>query len=459
MLEPHIISALKRCVGKDNVLTSRRTLEVYAYDSSPFIRLPDAVVFPESVEQVVEVLKLAAEHSLPLVPRGAGTCLSGSAVPWHGGISLVLTKMNRILDIDPLAKTALVEPGVINLRLQEALEPFGLMFPPDPASQKAATIGGNVAQGAGGIRGVKFGVMKNHVLGLEVVLPDGRIITTGMLSSEGLFGPDLTGIFNGSEGTFGVITKALLKLTPLPEKTMTASAAFGSLDEAGKAVSTIIAQGIVPTTLELLDNTLIKAVDDFLQLGLPRDAEALLLVEVDGYAIELERQMDTIKEIFTRNNARDFKMANTEEERAGLWLARRSGNGALGRIKPSYMVQDVTVPIHKLPEMLRFVTQVAEKHNVTIAQMAHAGDGNLHPHLLYSPDDPEEYKRVEAASSEIFAKALELEGTLTGEHGIGLEKLAYMKDAFSPEDLDFMARVKQALDPSLYFNRGKIIEL
>lgn len=459
MLESHIISALKRCVGEDNVLTSRRALEVYAYDSSPFIRLPDAVVFPENVDQVVEVLKLAAEHSLPLVPRGAGTCLAGSAVPWHGGISLVLTKMDRILDIDPLAQTALVEPGVVNLRLQKALAPYGLMFPPDPASQKAATIGGNVAQGAGGIRGVKFGVMKNHVLGLEVVLPDGQVVTTGMLSPKGLFAPDLTGIFNGSEGTIGVITKAFLKLTPLPEKTITASAAFASLDEAGEAVSTIIAQGIVPTTLELLDNTLIRAVDDFLKLGLPRDAEALLLVEVDGYAIELERQMDIIREIFSRNNARDFQMAKTEEERELLWLARRSGNGALGRIKPSYMVQDVTVPVHRLPEMLRFVTQVAQKYNITIAQMAHAGDGNLHPHLLYSPDDPEEYRRVEAASREIFMKALELEGTLTGEHGIGLEKLAFMEDAFSPEDMDFMVRVKKALDPTLYFNRGKIIEL
>lgn len=459
MIQQHIISRLTHMVGEQNVLTSPRALEVYAYDSSPFIHPPDAVVFAENREQVTAVVKLAAEHSVPLVPRGAGTCLSGSAVPWHGGISLVLTKMNRILDIDPVAGTALVEPGVVNLDLQIAVEPYGLMFPPDPASQRAATIGGNIAQCAGGIRGVKFGVMKHHVLGLEVVLPDGEVITTGMLAPERQFAPDFTGIFHGSEGTFGVITKALLRLTPLPEKTMTASAAFTSLDEAGQAVSTIIAQGIVPTTLEILDNTLIKAVDDFLQLGLPRDAEALLLVEVDGFAVELDRQMDTIKKVFAANNARDFKMAASEEERQKLWLARRSGNGALGRIKPAYMVQDVTVPVHKLPEMLRFVAQVAEKYNIVIAQMAHAGDGNLHPHLLYNPDDPEEYRRVEEASREIFMKTLELEGTLTGEHGIGLEKLPYMYYAFSPEDLEFMAIVKKALDPTLYFNRGKVLDL
>lgn len=459
MLASQIIAALQKIVGKEDVLTSKRALEAYAYDSSPFIHLPDAVVFAETTGEVVQILKLANEKAVPVVPRGAGTCLSGGAVPVHGGISLVLTKMNRILDIDHLAETALVEAGVVNLELQHALAPFGLMFPPDPASQKASTIGGNIAVCAGGIRGVKFGVMKEHVLGLEVVLPDGQILTTGALREGGQFAHDFTGLFSGSEGTFGVVTKALLKLSPLPEKTITASAVFTSLDKAGEAVSAVISRGIIPTTLEILDKSLIRALDDFLHLGFPRDAEALLLVEVDGFAPELDRQMNTIEEIFKENQAQDFQKARNEEERQKLWLARRSGNGALGRIKPSYMVQDVTVPRHKLPDMFRFVSQVAEKYNLVIAQMAHAGDGNLHPHLLYSPDDPDEYERVVAASREIFKAALEMDGTLTGEHGIGLEKLPYMKDAFSPEDLDFMAKIKLALDPALYLNRGKVLEL
>ena len=459
MLDKLLLDKLKAIVGKEDLLTSKISREVYAYDSSPFIHEPEAVVFPETTEEVSKILELAEEYSIPVVPRGAGTCLSGGAVASHGGLVLVLTKMDNILELDRINETALVEAGVTNLNLQNAAEPLGFMFAPDPASQKAATIGGNVAECAGGIRGVKYGVTKDHVLGLEIVLPGGEIVTTGALAEGYGFLPDLTGIFSGSEGTFGVITKILVKLTVLPETTRTMMAVFAGLDQAGEAVSAIIAQGIVPTTLEIMDKAMIRAVDDFLKLGFPRDAEAVLLLEVDGYQVEIDRQVEVIEEIFQEKKAHDVQKAKDHTEREKLWLARRSGNGALGRIKPAYMVQDITVPRHKLPDMLRFVSEISKKYELTIAQMAHAGDGNLHPHLLYDPDNHQEFARVEEASREIFEMALKMDGTLTGEHGIGLEKLPFMKLQFTEEDLNFMQKVKKGLDANLNLNKGKVLEL
>ncbi|WP_366924417.1 FAD-binding protein [Metallumcola ferriviriculae] len=458
-MQQSVISKLKSIVGKEDILTSKISREVYSYDSSPFIFEPDVVLFPESLEEVVEILQIAEKDAVPVVPRGAGTCLSGGAVPLNGGISLVLTKMTKILEVDTVNETALVEAGVPNLTLQKELQPVGFMFAPDPASQKVATIGGNVAECAGGIKGVKYGVTKDHVLGLEIVLAGGTVIHTGALAPAERFTPDLTGIFSGSEGTFGVITKCLVKLTKNPEAVRTMMAVFGSLDQAGEAVSTIIARGIIPTTLEIMDKNQLRAVDDFLHLGFPREAEAVLLLEVDGYEVEIDRQVDTISGIFQEKQASSVQRARDDAEREKLWLARRSGNGALGRIKPAYMVQDVTVPRHKLPEMLRFVSEMSNKYNIIITQMAHAGDGNLHPHLLYEPNDTEEYERVEKASREIFQKAIDMEGTLTGEHGIGLEKLPFMKMQFTQADLNFMEKVKRALDPNLSLNRGKVLEL
>ena len=458
MLHPDIIKDLQSIFGEADVMTSPISMESYAYDSSPFIEQPEAVVFADSVEEISKLMQLASRHGIVVIARGAGTNLSGGCVPIHGGIILVMNRLNRILTIDPVNETALVDPGLTNMALQEALAPYGFMFAPDPASMKVATIGGNVAECAGGMRGVKYGVTRDHLLGLEVVMADGEVTELG-LAGKYFPGIDVTGIFCGSEGTFGIITKVLVKLTPISEAVRTMMAVFDSLDTAGDTVSAIIGRGIIPTTLEIMDQVLVRAVDDFLQLGLPRDAEAILLIEVDGFTVEVDRQSETIVDICKEMGAVRVQRAGSEEERQKLWLARRSGNGALGRIKAAYMVQDVTVPRYKLPKMLRLVADIAQKHNIIIAQMAHAGDGNLHPHLLYDPYDKEEKGRVEDAAREIFLAALSEGGTLTGEHGIGIEKIDYMPFAFSPEDMNFMAEIKKALDPGLILNRDKVLPI
>ena len=388
MLSPHVQRELTRIFGEDDVLTSPISCEAYAYDSSPFFAQPEAVVLADSTEEIGQLMELATRHGIVVIARGAGTNLSGGCVPTHGGIVVAMSRMNRILEIDPLNETAWVEPGVTNMALQEAVAAHGYMFAPDPASLKVATIGGNVAECAGGMRGVKFGVTRDHLLALEVVMSDGEVVMLGE-GGKYLPGIDVTGLFCGSEGTFGIVTKIKVKLTPLAEAVRTMMAVFDSLDKAGDTVSAIIAKGIIPTTLEIMDQVLVRAVDDFLQLGLPREAEAILLIEVDGFAVEVDRQCETIVAICTRQGATRVSRANSEEERKNLWLARRSGNGALGRIKAAYMVQDVTVPRYKLPGMLRLVADIARKYGIVIAQMAHAGDGNLHPHLLYDPYDPD----------------------------------------------------------------------
>lgn len=456
-MERAAVKYLLKALGEGKVLTSTISLESYAYDSSPFYHLPEVVVFPESTEEVSRVMEFCHREGIAVTPRGAGTCLSGGAVPLAGGVALVLTRMNKILEVDLANEAALVEAGVVNLDLQKAVDAFGYMFAPDPASQKVATIGGNIAEGAGGIRGVKYGVTKDHVLGLQVVLPTGEVVETGGLAAGVLPQVDLTGILVGSEGTLGVVTRALLRLTRKPEALQTIMAVFDSLEKAGEAVSRIIARGIIPSTLEIMDGALTRAVDDFIQLGLPRDAEAMLLIEVDGFRREVSRHVEGITGVLRETGARGYRTAADEQEREKLWLGRRSANGALGRIKPAYMVQDVTVPRDRLPEMLRRVTAVGEKYGVTIAQLAHAGDGNLHPHLLYDPYHPEELHLAEQASREIFQAALEMEGTLTGEHGIGMEKLEFMPRAFSADDLGFMGSVKKAFDPEGLCNPGKVL--
>ncbi len=458
MLPERVISQLAGIVGPEHCRRDPLDLDLYSYDSSPFIHPPDMVIFPGTAEETTRVTALAFEEGLPLVARGAGTCLSGGAVAWQGGLMLVTTRLNRVLELDLLEETVLVECGLVNLDLQKFLEPHGYMFPPDPASQKSATLGGNLAENAGGIKGVKYGLTKHHVLGLEVVLADGRLTRTGRLAEPGqAAGPDLTGIFLASEGTLGLVTKALLKITPLPPSCRTVSAVFGDLGEAGRAVAAIIAAGIIPTALELMDRQLVGALEAYLHLGFPPEAEAVLLIEVDGLGPELDRQMERIMAICREHGATGLAMAATPAERERLWLARRSANGALGRIKPATIIQDVAVPVDRLPEMLTLVQEVGRRHGLIVAQTAHAGDGNLHPNLLYDPDDPDEYQRALAAGHEIFEAALAAGGTLTGEHGIGLEKIDFMPRQFSADDLHFMAQLKKALDPRRILNPGKVL--
>ncbi len=447
---------LTRLLGKDRVFTSLPMREMYAYDSSPFICKPDMVVFVTSTLEVSCVLQLACEQGVPVMTRGAGTCLSGGAVPIKTGISLVMTRMKTILEIDPVSRTALVEPGVVNLRLQKALAPYNLIFPPDPASQKVATIGGNVAECAGGIQGARYGVTKNYVLGLELVLSDGTITTTGLLSEKETLGSDMTGIFNGSEGSLAVITKILVSCLPKAQSMRTALASFASLTDAARAVSAIIKQGIIPTALELMDQTMLRAVDDFTKIGFPKDAQAVLLMEVDGYEIDLDPQLGLMKEICLAHNAADIKLAVDLAARENLWKARRSGNGALGRVRPAYMVHDVTVPRHQVAPLLTRIQEIGKDQDIIIAQMAHAGDGNAHPHLLYYPDEPNIQQRLHDATGQIFKTSLELGGTISGEHGIGLEKKAFMGMQFSPIDLAFMEQIRKALDPFGILNPGKM---
>lgn len=455
MLSEEAYKKLQAIVGAANCHRDELDLALYSYDSSPFIHRPEAVVFPHTADEVAAIMRLASQEKISLVARGAGTSLSGGAVAYQGGILVVATKMNKILELNILEGTVLVECGVVNLDLQKYLEPHGYMFPPDPASQKSATLGGNLAENAGGMRGVKYGITKHHVLGLEVALADGRLARTGHLDPGA--GPDLTGIFLASEGTLGFITKALLKITPLPHDYRTVSAVFDDLSNSGRAVAAIIAAGIIPTAMEIMDHDLIVALEDYLHLGFPLEAEAMLLIEIDGLGPELDRQMDRIMTLCREAGATELKAAESAEQRDNLWLARRSGNGAMGRIKPATMVQDVAVPINQLSAMLSLVQKVAKQHNITIVQMAHAGDGNLHPHILYQPGDDDEYRRALAASHDIFDAALAAGGTLTGEHGIGLEKVDFMDHQFSPQDLQFMAQIKKALDPLGLLNPGKVL--
>lgn len=457
MLSKVLIDKLRQVVGNDNVLTSKISLETYAYDASPYPGKPGVVVFPESTEMVVEVVKIAKEHNISLMPRGAGSCLSGGAVASDGSIVISMTKMNKVLDIDPLSRVAVVEPGITNKGVQLACEPYGLMYAPDPASQNISTIGGNIAENAGGIRGVKYGCTKDHILGLEVVLPSGDCIRTGGVYSQIEPEIDLTYYFCGSEGTLGIVTKAWLALSPINPEVKTMTAIFDSLENAGSCVAEIIAKGVVPTTMEIMDNTVIRAVDDYLQLGFPRDAEALILIEVDGFSSDVKIMVDSIIQAFTNNHAPNYTIAKNEEERQNLWKARRSVNGALGRLKPANIVHDIVVPRDRLAIMLEKVAQMAKKYGIIIGQVAHAGDGNLHPSIYYDHRIPEEAENAEKACDEIIQETISQGGTISGEHGIGIEKLQYMPLAFTKPTLELMGEIKKAFDPLNICNPGKLL--
>ncbi|MDR2368253.1 MAG: FAD-binding protein [Deltaproteobacteria bacterium] len=455
---PHNLKALADIVGREYCRSHPVDLESYSYDSSPFIYSPAAVVIPGTIEEMAQVVSLCRRHGWPLTCRGAGTSLSGGAVARLGGVMLSTTRLNRLVEIDPLEETVLVECGLVNLELQKALAPLGYMYPPDPASQKASTLGGNVAENAGGIKGVKYGITKHHVLGLELILDDGSLVRTGALKRGLEFNePDLTGIFLASEGTLALVARALLRITPLPAAFRTMSVVFDSLRDAGQAVASIIGEGIIPTALEIMDKRLIAALEDYLRLGFPAGAEAMLLIEIDGLGPELDAQLARLKEVCFKAGAVSLAEAESEADREKLWLARRSGNGAMGRLKPGSLVQDVTVPISSLPAMLAEVQGIADRHGIVIVQMAHAGDGNLHPHILFDPADPLEYARCLKASADIFAAALRHGGTITGEHGIGLEKVDFMAVEFTEAELGLMAAVKSGMDPTGILNPGKVL--
>lgn len=442
-------------VGKGNVLQDKASLAVYEYDASLFQGRPDVVAFPTDTQQVAQLVRLANREKVPFLARGAGTNLSGGTAPTRGGIIIDLCRMRRILEIDTKNQTALVEPGVYNLTLQNALAPLGYYYAPDPASQKVSTLGGNVGENSGGPHCLKYGVTSNHVLGAEVVLPNGEVVWLGGAAETP--GPDLMGLFVGSEGTLGIATKILVRIMRQPEHVVTILAIFQSLEEAGQTVSDIIGHGIIPATLEIMDNLVIRAVEASVKAGYPQDAEAVLIIELDGLADGMDEQAQRIEEICKANNVVSVRRAKDNAERAELWAGRRGAFGAVARLRPSYLVCDGTVPRTKLPDALRAVKEVSQKYGLPIGNVFHAGDGNLHPLILFDGRNPQELEKVHKAGTEILEAVARLGGTISGEHGIGTEKLKEMRLIFREEDLEMMRRIKKAMDPEDLCNPGKLV--
>jgi glycolate oxidase len=451
-----MVDELAQIVGRENVLISEMDLMLYGYDASLYKGRPDCIVLPGSTEEVSKIVRFAHKEGLPIVARGSGTNLSGGTVPSRGGIVLHFSRMNRILEIDTENQRAVVEPGIFTLVFKNELARYGYVYQPDPASEKVSTFGGNVGENSGGPHCLKYGVTTNHILGAEVVLSDGEVIQIGGKALDNP-GYDLTGVFVGSEGTLGIATKIILRIMPKPEAVKTMLAIYNTLEDAGTTVSAIIADGIIPATLEMIDKLTIKAVEESIQAGYPLDAEAVLLIELDGIKDGMERIAERVMEICKKNNVREVKAAENEEQRAQLWAGRKGAFGAVARLRPNYLVCDGTVPRTKLPEVLGKVMEVGRKYNLPIANVFHAGDGNLHPLILFDERDEEELSKVHAAGSEILKLCADAGGTISGEHGIGAEKMKEMFFVFTPRDMAAMRRVKMAFDPEDIYNPGKVI--
>ncbi len=453
----HLIRAFERIVGPEGVISSPDELRVYDCDALTFFHRcpPDLVVLPTSTSQVVAIVRRCYESGVPFLPRGAGTGLSGGATPQAGGVMIVLTRMTRILEIDLPNRMASVEAGCVNLWLTKAVERHGLFYAPDPASQPACTIGGNVAENAGGPHCLKYGVTTNHALGATVVLPDGEVVRLGGKVSDAP-GYDLLGVFTGAEGTLGICTEITVRLIPQPEAVKTILAVFRTVEDASNSVSGVIARGIIPVAMEMLDRETIKAVEANVKAGYPLDAGAVLLIELDGPRAEIEAEAVGVEAVCRDQGCLDVRMARTEEERALLWKGRKEAAGSFGRIAHHYYLQDAVVPRTKLPQVLREIEEIGARYGVKIANVAHAGDGNVHPMICVDRDVPGCEERAIEAGSEIMRRCIEAGGTVTGEHGIGLEKREYLRLMYSPADLSVMHRVRAVFDPAGLCNPGKI---
>jgi len=450
-----LIRDLRAIVGAPYVLVEKEDVVVYEQDGSIFQVMPEIVVLPSDVEQVSNVVKLAKQADVPIVPRGSGTGLAGGAVPAEGGIVLSLARLNRILKIDLENRLAIVEPGVINADVTKAVATEGLFYAPDPSSQAACSIGGNVANNSGGPHTLAYGVTTNHVLGMEVVLDDGAVVWLGGEVPD-TPGYDLCGLFVGSEGTMGIVTKVAVRLMQTRESVRTLLAIFDQMDTATQTVVDITAAGIIPAALEMMDRTTIEAVERGAPVGFPRDAEAVLIVEVEGLIDHTDRSVLIAREICQRNGAREVKLAADESERQRLWKGRKGAFGAMGTLAPNYYVQDGVVPRSKLPEMMRRIAAISKEFNLRIANVFHAGDGNLHPNILFDMRAPGELDRVIEAGAATLRACIELGGSITGEHGVGLEKKAYIGLLFNEADLEAMARVRRVFDPDNRFNPAKL---
>lgn len=457
MLDKNIIVQLQNLVGKDGVLFSPEDLAVYSYDGTFAEHRPDVVVLPKTTDDVSRVVALAARERIPVVTRGMASGLTAASVPFSGGIALTMTRMNRVLEIDELNAIASVEAGVVTADLQAEVEKRGLFYPPDPSSIRHSTIGGNIACNAGGPRCLKYGVTGDYVLGLTVVLADGRVMRTGGKVIKDVVGYDLNALFTGSEGTLGIITEALLRLIARPRYTRTALVEFTSLADASRTVNAILSAGIVPATLELMDETAIACIEEAMHLGLPLDVEAILIVETDGSDQDtVVREIEAAAQICRASGARQVKVAKDEAERASLWKARRSVSPSLARKALNKLGEDITVPRSAIPEAVRRLKAIGAKYGLPIVIFGHAGDGNLHPNILFDKRDPEQWAKIEPMVSEVFDTSLKLGGTLSGEHGVGTLKRPYMERALGPASIEMQKQIKKVLDPFNILNPGKV---
>lgn len=452
-----IIEKLIAAVGDSSrVLTEAQDVFSYAFDASFGIHKPDVVCQPKATEEVAAIIKVAGHYTIPVVARGTGTSLSGGPLPVKGGIVLDFSLWNTKLEIHPDDLIAIVSPGVITSKINDKAEEFGLMYPPDPSSAHVSTIGGNLAENAGGPRGLKYGVTKDYVLGLEVVTAQGKIIRTGGRTVKNVTGYDLTKLIVGSEGTLGIITEATLRLIPKPIATKTAMVLFDEIVDSGRAISKVLSSGIMPSKMEIMDQYSIIAVEEYASLGLPTDVEAILLIELDGHPLAIEEEMVRVAEACMSVNARHVQVAKDDAEAQQLWQARKLVSPAIVKIKPTKISEDATVPRSKIPEMFQRLKEIREKYNVHLVVFGHAGDGNLHPNIIADQRDEEEMRRVEQAVEEIFETAVQLGGTLSGEHGIGVMKAPFMEMELGAEGLSMMKLIKEAWDPQNILNPGKI---
>ena len=453
-----LVQELEKLLGEASVLHKPEDLLLYEYDGSVEKGRPSVVVFPTTTEEVSRVVKLAAKYNAPIVGRGAGTGLSGGALARTGGVMLVFARMNRIVEIDAENQRAIVQPGVVNFELTRSVEPHGLYFAPDPSSWKSCTIGGNVAENAGGPHTLAYGVTTNHVTALELVLPDGEIVRVGSKHGDAP-GYDLTGLFVGSEGTLALVTEITVKLSRRPEAVKTLLAIFDSVDDAAESVVDITARAIIPAACEMLDGWTLRVVEDYIHAGFPMDSAAVLLIEVEGLTEAAAAQAAAVTEVCNAHHAREVRVARDNAERELLWKGRKNAFGALGRLAPSNYVLDGVIPRSKLPQTLRRIQQIGTQFGFQIGNIFHAGDGNLHPIVLYDPRDAAQFERAMQASTEIIRYCLEVGGALTGEHGVGMEKSELMPLLFSDADFDLMRRVHDAFNPDCSLNPGKIFPL
>jgi len=460
MMVPAMVEALGRIVGPRWVRHRRAELKTYTMDGLPTREsYPGVVVMPAGADEVRQIVRLLHVAGVPFVARGAGTGLSGGAVADPDAVLIALTRMNRILEVSPERRRAVVQPGVVNARLSEAVEPLGLYYIPDPSSQAACTVGGNVAENAGGPHCLKYGVTTNHIVQLEVVLPDGSVVELGSPHGEP-WGPDLVGLFVGSEGMFGIATRITVRLEPMPPSVRTLLADFRTVRDASEAVSSVIATGIVPAAMEMMDQACVAAVEaSIYAAGYPTDAAAVLLVELDGQPDAVEAEAATVEAILRRHGARAVRSASSAADRARLWQGRKKAFGAMGRIAPDLAVQDAVVPRSALPGIMDRIAEIRDRHGISISNVFHAGDGNLHPNISFDRRDAELTERVHVACKEIMAACVEAGGSITGEHGVGSDKLDYMPWIFDAETLGAMRAVRRVFDPAELSNPGKVVPI